>query len=248
MEPQAIEGYACSCGKNLETLKAWRSHSMTGNNQEGKGTHLSAGRVNMQTGQITMPPWKDRTPEQKRVSRIGQKTPTGEDKSGGQEVKPKLGRPQIAQTDSLGLATSVNFVPRVFTTTYTPIMQASQVASVELWGWPKMSLEDFLDTVLYLFFKDRGVTLQGYFINETDEERAAREAMLNSRGNGGPAPLPAEVPAGSAEAVLPEPAEDVRLLAFKKMVERLADNKTITGEDMFDIMEEVSSDASSRRK
>ena len=228
--PQAIEGYGCSCGEKCPTLKEFRSHQMTGNNTDGKGTHRSLGRINMQTGEVTMPPWKDRTPEQKQVSRHGQKTEIVTPGKPGKTAKPA-----VSQTDNLGLATSLSFIPRVYTTAYTPIMQASQAASIELWGWPKLSLEDFLDTVIHLFFKEKGVILAGYFTNETDEQRRVREEMLSRRGNGGPAPAPA----GKTPS-----EQDVRLLAFQKMVERLANNETITGEDMFNIMEEVSSDAS----
>jgi hypothetical protein len=31
---------------------------------------------------------------------------------------------------------------------------------------PGIRFEDFVDTILYFFFKDRGITLQGYIVDE----------------------------------------------------------------------------------
>lgn len=50
---------------------------------------------------------------------------------------------------------------------YTPIIAMAREAAVERWNWdPNTSLEDFLDSVIYYFFKDRGIVLQGYIVEE----------------------------------------------------------------------------------
>lgn len=49
----------------------------------------------------------------------------------------------------------------------TPIMITAKEAAVREWGWEReMPFEDFLDTVLYHLFKDRGIILQGYIVEE----------------------------------------------------------------------------------
>jgi hypothetical protein len=53
---------------------------------------------------------------------------------------------------------------------YTPIMYMARLAAEEKWGFPGDSpFEDFIDTVLYHFFKDRGITLQGYIVDDEVE-------------------------------------------------------------------------------
>jgi len=56
--------------------------------QDGKGTHKSLGRINLQTGGTVMPPWDKRTTEQKRASTHGEHTrehtgSRGEARAGG---------------------------------------------------------------------------------------------------------------------------------------------------------------------
>lgn len=55
---------------------------------------------------------------------------------------------------------------------YTPIMIIAQQAAVERWHWPQhIRFEDFIDTVLVHFFKDRGITLQGYIVDKEVEAK-----------------------------------------------------------------------------
>ena len=50
---------------------------------------------------------------------------------------------------------------------YTPIMYMGRLAATDKWGWPAdMAYEDFTDIIYYHFFKDRGITLQGYIVDE----------------------------------------------------------------------------------
>lgn len=90
--------------------------------------------------------------------------------------------PQKA-TDILANAQELRFVPRVYTTDYSPIIRAAQDAAVEFWGWPRdMTLGDFLDTALHFLFMEHGITLAGYTITDEaqevlEAERKAREAQ-----------------------------------------------------------------------
>jgi len=70
---QAIEGYACVCGFKTDDGKEIRTHVMLMSAQDGKGTHKSLGRINLQTGEIVLPPWNKRTKEQKRQSTYGKR-------------------------------------------------------------------------------------------------------------------------------------------------------------------------------
>ena len=61
----------------------------------------------------------------------------------------------------------LRMTPIVITCQYTPIMYIARQAAVEQWGWdPDIPFEDFMDTILYHAFKDRGITLQGYILDE----------------------------------------------------------------------------------
>jgi len=154
-EGQAIEGYGCSCGFMTENLTEFRRH-LFGSQHDTETVHKSLGRVNMQTGEVIMPPWKERTPEQINETKHGRKKKDGD--GSGTPVKT---------TDVLAEAQQVKFVPRVYTADYTPIMRMAQDAAVRYWGWrPNMPLENFIDTCLYLFFKEKGITLGGYIVDE----------------------------------------------------------------------------------
>jgi len=175
VEPQANDGYGCKCGGVFDDLNDFRTHLSRGGAQDGKGVHASIGRISMQTGEVTLPPWNQRTKEQKLLTLYGKKKQKDSDEK--TKKAPETSRP----TSVLGDATSVKFVPRVFSCDYSPIMMASQQAAQHLWGWPRMPLNDFIDTVFYKFFKRCGVTLTGYIIEETEEERVEREKMVAFR-------------------------------------------------------------------
>ena len=50
---------------------------------------------------------------------------------------------------------------------YTPIMYMGRLASVDKLGWPEtLTFEELTDIVYYHFFKDRGITLQGYIVDD----------------------------------------------------------------------------------
>ena len=77
-EPQALEGYLCACGEKFPDKKSFNTHQLTASKKE-KGVHLSRGRVNMATGEVTMPPYNDRDQKQRKASKYAVKkdNPTG---------------------------------------------------------------------------------------------------------------------------------------------------------------------------
>ena len=84
-------------------------------------------------------------------------------------------------TDTLANAQQITLVPRVYTIDYTPILRSAFEAAMRVWGWrPDMPLANFLDTVIYNFFKEHGITLAAYVVEETEEDKAAREAFLKA--------------------------------------------------------------------
>lgn len=61
------------------------------------------------------------------------------------------------------LAPSLRFRGVAVEVTYTPVMMIARMAATEKWGWDQnIPFENFIDTILYLFFKDRGILLQAY--------------------------------------------------------------------------------------
>lgn len=177
-EAQAIEGYACSCGATFNDLGKFRSHqALTRNDREH---HQSQGRVNLATGEITMPPAKDRTKEQWAEAKYGKKEEKPQTPAAKPSTAPKT--TPIRQTEIMAQAVEIKFVPRVYTIDYSPILRAAQDAAIKFFDWrPEMPLGNFIDTVCYLFFKEKGITLAGYIVEETEEERAEREAAIAAR-------------------------------------------------------------------
>jgi hypothetical protein len=122
----------------------------------------------MATGEVTMPPYNDRDQKQRKASKYAVKkdNPTG---------NKTASRP----TEIISNATQITFVPRVYSCNYTAIMQAGRAASTNVWGWrPDMPLENFLDTVIYNYFYEHGITLGAYSVKETEEQRLEREEAL----------------------------------------------------------------------
>lgn len=178
-DAQAIEGYGCTCGFRTTDNREISRHVFKMSGQDGKGTHKSLGRINLQTGEVIMPPYRGRTPEQKRQSKYAKRGT----EQGGRGVEAGTGRqgqggtlaPSEKTTDILADAQELRFITRVYTTDYSPIMRAAQDAAVKFWGWrANMPLGNFIDTCLHLFFEEAGITLAGYTIS--DEAREAIEA------------------------------------------------------------------------
>jgi len=160
-EGQAIEGYGCICGFKTVDKKEFNSHIFRESLKDGKGTHKSLGRINMLTDEVIMPPWVERTDEQKKSSLFAKKKSTGG--RDGQVSK---------QTDVLDNASQIKFIPRVYSADYTPIMRAGREVAIREWGWDiDMTLTDFLDTCLHHFFRDRNYVLSGYTKINQEEEK-----------------------------------------------------------------------------
>ena len=185
VEPEL--GYACICGWKTTDKVEFTNHCMFQGQKDGKGTHKSLGRVDMVTGEVVMPPEAERTPEQKRQSkqRLNKRDNGGGGAGGGGEeaVKEAAGEAKKeaadAKKEAKGAATlqgtkeiteaqQLRMVPKVFTMGYTPIMRVAQDAAVKYFGWrPDMPFENFVDTVLYYYFMEKGITLMGYVVDDS---------------------------------------------------------------------------------
>jgi hypothetical protein len=174
--------------------QTFTDHLMFEGQKDGAGVHKSLGRINLKTGEVVTPPWKNRSSEEKkqtahkasstkavdaRKSRGGGSSDGGSGEAssgsdgggGGGGLKP--------QTTNLAEAQQIRMVSRVFTMDYSPILRAAQDAAVNFFNWrPDMPLQNFIDTCLYLFFEEKGITLCGYIVSE---------ALLKKEGknNGG---------------------------------------------------------------
>lgn len=179
-EAQAIEGYLCSCGLEEYDLKAFKKHMLV--TSKDRKNHESRGRVNFQTGEVIMPPAKDRTKEQWKLAKYGLPSTSATTEGGKPATKMRT-------IDVVAQATQIRLVPRIYTIDYSPIMRAAHQAVHELWGWPvDMTLGEILDTIIHTMFKDRGVTLAGYIIEETPEEKEARLAAIAKNKHNGEQP------------------------------------------------------------
>jgi len=190
-----VEGYGCTCGFTIQDKIEFTSHLMLAGKRDGKGTHKSLGRINITTGDVTLPPWEDRSLEDREKTKYGgldgaddnreEKSEKNDEKSGKSDEKsgksgksdgkgPKVTKPEttILQTTNVADAQEIRVVPRIYTMDYSPMMRAGQDAATRLWGWrANMPLGNFIDTVLYLFFEEKGVTLCGYIVNDSLVEK-----------------------------------------------------------------------------
>lgn len=177
-------GYACKCGNITTDLAEFRRHLVSG----PKGVHASLGKVDMATGEVLEGPFRQLSPEEQSKYQIRWKkmrdgepfeeaiqqgVEQGDD--GGNGAGPSKGKKQKTllprPTTDISSAQRLNMIPRAFTCDYTPVMRAAQVAAQELWGWPEMDFSDFLDTILFHFFDDRGIKIGGYYVVKEQSEK-----------------------------------------------------------------------------
>ena len=155
--------YKCQCGFTHSDKKTFDTHLLSGGRRDGKGVHKSLGRVNAQTGEIVMPPFNERTLDQKKASTYALKKKDAE--TGG----------AIRQTEIVTAATQIKFVPRVLVCSLTPVMLAAWHADQELWGWPSdMPFEEVINQWAIHFHRDRGVELTAYVITDPQAHMAIK--------------------------------------------------------------------------
>ena len=96
---------------------------------------------------------------------VGEGELSSEKQPKGKVAKSATTTASGASTQNLNQALGVRFQPKIITCGLTPIMVMGRQAAINEWDWPQdISLEDFLDTVIYHFFKDRDIILQGYVV------------------------------------------------------------------------------------
>ncbi len=158
--------YGCSCGQTFEKKGQFTGHLVAMARKPGeKGKHKSIGRIDPQTSKVVMPPYEQRTKEEKEVSSYALKRKGTADSTGA-----------IRQTDIIMDATQIKWVPRVLTSSFTPIMMAGMMAAQNVWGWRKdMPWENIVDTIFIHFFRDRGIELGVYAIKDPEEHKQVKE-------------------------------------------------------------------------
>lgn len=145
------------------------------------GQHKGSGRIDTRTGE-----YLDEQPEQEQETQQMAKT----EKSEKPEVEPKPPKPPKPKkeakqaTQVFQEAMEIKFVPKTYTTTLSPTLTTAYRAAQQLWGWD-MEIGEFIDTVIYRWFKIKGVTLAGFLVEETPEQR---EKRLQALGNNGDSP------------------------------------------------------------
>ena len=172
------EAWACICGFNTSDKKEFTSHLLFGGKRDGKGVHKSRGFINLETEESILPPWSERTDKQKSEGIPSKKSVAKAEKRETAVLETKR------QTEVLEEAQEIKFISKVFTSSYTPIMRAAREAATRFWGWrADMPLENFLDTVIYNFFKEKGIILAGFIVEEeaeTIEEKEKEEVAHGS--------------------------------------------------------------------
>lgn len=124
-----------------------------------------------------MPAYNERSSEEKKASR-----------NAVHKEKGKTSLPGGARlTEVLDEATELKFTPRVLTANLTPIIQTGMIAAQRVWGWrTDMPLINFLDTVIYNYFREHGIRLAAYIVEEPagTEHKGNGHKPGNGNGNG----------------------------------------------------------------
>jgi hypothetical protein len=154
-ESQAIEGYGCSCGFKTDTKNTFQSHLIQGGRAE-KGKHKSIGRINLLTGEVVMPPWEQRSSNERDISRFAKKGSPNQVAANATKT-----------TENLSDATEIRFVPHVLTVPLSNILIVARQAAIDKkWVRPDIPVNNLIDTVFYNYFKEHGIKLQAY-VDET---------------------------------------------------------------------------------
>ena len=178
-QAQAMEGYACACGFMTGDLSLFHSHMLNMAKNKSSEEHRSLGRVNLESGEVTMPPADQRTPEQWKQAKYGKKPETSGKSLKTSKKNSVVSRNAPRPIDNIAGAVQVKFVPRVYTIDYSPILRMAQDAAIKYFGWREdMPFGNFLDTVMYLYFKDKGITLAGYVVEDNLEEEFQEERRV----------------------------------------------------------------------
>ena len=112
-----------------------------------------------------MPPWNERTKEQKRLSTRAVKDKNKKHKKKG--TSPSQASQAGTPTEMVSQATEIRLTHRFYNMDYSPTLRMAQDAAVKYFRWrPDMPLGNFIDTVLYLYFKEKGITLCGYIVDD----------------------------------------------------------------------------------
>lgn len=201
MNSSSKEGlvYKCSCGKMSESQASMMGHlgKMKSIKQEG---HVYQGQVDVETGEVVIPPWPDKSTPPKITSQIATDNNPDEIATDNNpdllpafntpgEIKPKNrgGRPpknpqekkiqQARATDIINEATELKFIPKVFTIPFTPTMQQALHIFYNVLKWPKeWPIEDVLDTALWKYLYEHGIEIGVYKIDE--------KVLAQLQGNG----------------------------------------------------------------
>jgi len=189
--------YVCSCGVKEPNWKAFSLHILTTGKEE-PGIHTSRGLFDKDTGELLMPPVRDRNVEQRKEARRLDNYRRNQKKK-AQRVKDieaadndlittksdPVTTARGNRTTNFMDATLFRFTPRVLEVAMSPILIAAREAATNVLHWPAdMTFSDFLDTWLWNSFNMVGIEdLGGYNVNEKllkesglyFEERAAEQ-------------------------------------------------------------------------
>lgn len=181
-EPE--QAYSCVCGFQTQNKRDFCRHVMLAALKDGKGTHKSAGKIDVSTGEVITPPRSQyNVVQQENIESNNGADREQEEQDSNQQAPKKKSKDaggdgkRLLKTDTLDGAQQIRVIPRIYTMDYTPIMRAAQEAAVRFWNWREdMPLANFIDTCLYLFFEEKGITLCGYIVDDSLLEKEAAHA------------------------------------------------------------------------
>jgi len=141
------EKWFCICGEQFDTWTDLLNKHIRPLRRQGftEDEHKAQGLINIETGEL-----------------IGKSPVNIHRGPGGRPSKQKGEDKGTPAAKSLSEAAYIRIVPKTFTFNSALLWQAME-AAINEWNWPRdMNPEDFLDTFLYLAFKQRGIILGGY--------------------------------------------------------------------------------------
>ena len=187
-EPKYV--YTCTCGFRDPKPLVVGAHIGRMSRKE-PGMHTSGGKINVETGEVVLPPVKDRTPEQKHEMQRKSASKLKADKKAARSVRLQnqaaIPIAKLPRTTNLSEASLFRFTPKMIEGVVTPIMIDAREAAIREWGWPAdMDWTDFIDTWFYHSFKACGVTLHTYTVDPEAAKGWAKQGIISNNGDAEP--------------------------------------------------------------
>ncbi len=125
----------------------------------------------------------------------------------------------IVNTDEGIDAESIALTTRAQRLPMPVLLGPAIAASKEKWDWPSMNVRDFIDTIIYQFFFERGVILGAYYTFEEMDEMVQLIKDNPKNGNGHNEETPLTTPVESSPIIMSSQASNIKAPTIEELCE-----------------------------